>query len=1116
MESYNAILGKLSVFITKYYKTRMIKGAFLFVSMGLLFLLLLVSLEYFFWLGSGARLALFLLATAGTLFLLIRYLGIPLLYLFRLKQGLSLKEAARIIGNHFPEVGDRLVNLLDLSADEKKSELLLASVEQRSRALSPIPFQQAIDLKKSYSYARYAAIPMLLIAILWISGKIGEYLYSLDRVVHYDLAYEKPAPFRFLILNPSLKTIARKDFTLRVGTEGEIRPENARIVVEGVEKLMHEEDGHYVYTFTAPEGSQEFYFVANEVKSRTYTLETLNPPVIEQFQTVLNFPDYTGRKTDTLKGTGNAVIPEGTRVKWHVKAGNTEEVNQITEDTTRSFSKQGDRFVLEMFLESDLIYEISTSNRELNDYERLGYTMRVVRDEPPSISVDEIRDSITGDLGYEGRARDDYQVARLELVYYEKGVDKENSILELDRPKEKDYMFAYVFPTGLDLRKGTVYDYYFLVTDNDTRHRGKTAKSRIFSMEILDEAQMQEQRLDEQKRTLKEWDKGLEELQLQEERLKDLEQNQKEKNVLDYNDQKALKDFLQSQRQQEALMEKFSKKIKETIGNNKEETLDRLLKERLERQELEAKRNEKLLEELQKVADKIDKEELSRKLEEVGKRQQNNKRNLSQLLELTKQYYVTEKASKLARDLDKLGDRQEKLAENAGTSKERLNEQEQIKSEFDKIDEGLEDLEKANKELEKPLPIDTGAELKEKVKEDIEKAKEDLKEQGEQEDSGDNNTEAKSTKQRQKSAADKMKKMSEALQQSAMSGGAESMAEDAEMLRQILENLIIFSLKQEDLLDQLTEEGEGNAFAVSVVREEQRLRELFEHVDDSLFALSLRQAEISEFVNEQITEVYYNIDRSLENLSDGQSYRAGAHQQSVLTAANNLADFLADVLGNMQQSLAQGQGTGSPRDGFQLPDIIRGQQEIEGSMQKLGQEKEGEKGKEGQEGKGQENNGQGEDRMGKEKGNAGDGPSQEDDMGELYEIYKQQQLIRAKLEEQLQNMINQEERGLAQRLARQMEEFENDLLENGITRRTMEKVNRIKQQLMRLENAAMEQGKKDERESEKAQERFERPLILRREELLKDRGIMELLQRQALPLQEFYGEALKRYFREDD
>ncbi|WP_373017278.1 DUF4175 family protein [Muriicola sp.] len=1114
MESYNGILDKLSGFITKYYRTRMIKGAFLFLTLGLLFWLLLLSLEYILWMGTTGRLVLFLMAIGGTLFLLVNYLGIPLMYLLRVRKGLSLKEAARIIGNHFPEVGDRLVNLLDLAADPEKSELLLASIDQRSQALSPIPFQKAVDIRKSLTYARYAFIPLLVLAGIWIAGKAGEYKESLDRVVHYDMAYEKPAPFRFLVLNSSLKTISKQDFTLRVATEGDIKPEYTQIIIEGIERMMQEEDGQFVYTFTAPEGHQEFYFTANKVRSRSYTLKTMAPPVIEEFITVLKYPGHTGKHSDTLLGTGNAVIPEGTIVKWIITAANTEQVNQIANDSVYGFNRSGEQFELKRTLNTDITYEITTSNTDLRDFERLQYKLGVIRDSRPSILVRELRDSMSNAISYEGRARDDYGLVRLDLVYFEEGMEDSAKTILLDRPGEREYLFVYDFPTGLDLQSGKNYNYYFQVTDNDVRTGGKVSKSDVFSTVIPDADQREEQRLKDQKNALEAWDKNLEEFRKREEELKEIEQNQKEKNALDYNDQKAIKDFLKAQQQQEVLMEKFSRKIQETMNENRdEESVDELLKERLQRQELEAKKNEKLLEELQKLTDKMDREELAKRLEEIGKRQQNSKRNLSQLLELTKQYYVTEKARKLSEDLQKLSEREQRLADSDKGAKEVSKEQKNIEENFDKLSKELKELQKANRELRKPLPINTSEELQQEINRDLQNAREQLGNSEQQDDPDNNENGAKeSAKKHQRSAANKMKRMSDALQQSAMSGSAESMAEDAEMLRQILENLIVFSLKQEDVLDKLTREGGGRNFAVSVVREEKQLKGLFEHVDDSLFALSLRQVEISEFVNEQITEVYYNIDSALENLSEGQAYRAGAHQQAVLTAANNLADFLADVLNNMQQSLAQGKGSGKPRDGFQLPDIIKGQEEIQGSMQELGKEQKGDK---GETGKG-DSEGQIGESSGNRDGEKGEGQGDEGDLEALYEIYKQQQVIRAKLEEQLRDMIRNEDRELAKLLARQMEEFERDLIENGITQRTMDKVNRIKQQLLRLENAAMEQDKEEDRKSEKALNRYDRPVIRKREALLQDKGMIELLQRQALPLQEFYGEALKRYFREDD
>ena len=123
------------------------------------------------------------------------------------------------------------------------------------------------------------------------------------------------------------------------------------------------------------------------------------------------------------------------------------------------------------------------------------------------------------------------------------------------------------------------------------------------------------------------------------------------------------------------------------------------------------------------------------------------------------------------------------------------------------------------------------------------------------------------------------------------------------------------------------------------------------------------------------------------------------------------------------------------------------------------------------------------ERKGKGKGNeegqekGGEGGLSEAEYEEYYLIYKEQQRIPQELEFQLENMINDADRGLGERIAREMEMFENELLQNGITQRTADRLNRIQQQLMRLENAALKQGLEDKEESVTEKKEFTSPVF---------------------------------------
>lgn len=1164
MRIYDNILDKLNEFIRKHYTQKLIKGTLLFLAFGLLFFLAVMGIEYALWLNSSARLLLFLFFMGTELFLLFRYILTPLFYLFKVKKGITSKDAAILIGKHFPKVGDKLYNLLDLADNPEKPELLVASIEQRSKQLNPIPFSNAITYKDAMRYSKYTIIPIVLIGLLWVSGNWNSFFKSYERVVNYDLAYEPPAPFRFELLSNELRVMESEPFTFQVITKGTVKPENVYLLLDDKQILLQENSGTYQYTLSPPVNTSTFSFTANDVNSKTFELVALKAPAIVDFNINLEYPAYLNKPSETLKSTGNALMPEGTTVHWEITGADTENIRLITSDTTLNFAKKANAFELSKRVYEDLEYRLTTSNNNAADYEKLDYAFKVIKDEYPTVKVVQVMDSLNPNVSYySGEAADDYGVAKVDLVYYHTENEDSKSRISITEGETNFTQFYYTFPSGLALDASKDYAFYFLITDNDGIRKGKSTKSQVFRQVLFNNNQLKNKELDSQQDLIDNLDKTLEKAKEQKDALQELNTQQKEKNSLNFNDKNQVKDFLKKQERQEELMQKFSRELKENLNkSDQNDKLNQLLQERLERQELEARKNNKLLEELNKIADKINKEELTQKLEEIAKKQKNSQRSLEQLVELTKRYYVTEKAAQLAKDLEKLAERQDALSEEEIKANMSDKEQEKLNDEFEKLANELEELQKDNQELKKPIDLNLSEEKKEGVKENQEKALEEIKKhQGNDESSDSQKMEqnASEAKKNQKSAAQKMKEMSEALSESsAGAGGGSSVAEDAEMLRQILDNLIVFSFNQENLFDKLAVQDPDDVSQYgATVRDQKELRGLFEHVDDSLFSLSLRQAELSEFVNEQITEVYYNIDKSLESMAEGQMYQGVSYQKYVLSASNSLADFLAKILENMNESMQPGQGEGDGEQGFQLPDIIKGQQSLSEKLGEDGQEgkqgeqgkqgqsgqkgKQGEQGKEGEngkEGEGGENgqkggkgkNGQNGDGKGGESGQNGEGEGggdgknggstgqrmSEAELQEIYEIYQEQQRIRQELEKQLENMLNTGDRKLGEKLVRQMEDFENDLLENGITQRTISKANTIQYELLKLENAVLKQGKKQERESGTNQKNFSNPITTKPSLLENYRNEVEILNKQALPLRQNFQNKVKAYFKSND
>src|SRR5690606_18670355 len=127
--------------------------------------LLLIVGEYFFYLPAAVKITLLSLLLAGSLYALVRFILSPLLKMQKLGKTISHQEAAVIIGRHFPEVSDKLLNILQLRAHTAPNEsrsLAMAGIEKKTRALSPVPFVQAIPLRKNVLKLLRIVLPIVL------------------------------------------------------------------------------------------------------------------------------------------------------------------------------------------------------------------------------------------------------------------------------------------------------------------------------------------------------------------------------------------------------------------------------------------------------------------------------------------------------------------------------------------------------------------------------------------------------------------------------------------------------------------------------------------------------------------------------------------------------------------------------------------------------------------------------------------------------------------------------------------------------------------------------------------------------------------------------------------
>ena len=1115
MEQSKSIFLKLEAFIKKYYTNELIRGSLFFIGLGLIYFLFTLFIEYFLWLKPIGRTVLFVFFVVVEAFLLIRFVAFPIFKLFKLQKGINFEEASAIIGTHFTEVSDKLTNFLQLSdtVNQEKSELLAASIEQKAKLLSPIPFSNAINFNVNKRYLPLAILPILFFLFFYVSGNSYVISQSFERVVNFKKQFLPPAPFKFVLLNKYLETEQNKDFVVKVKSEGKIIPETVMINI-GSESYFMESNGRgeFQYKIEKPNSNVSFFMEANAISSLDYELNVIAVPAITNLEMTLNYPSYLNKKAEIIKGTGNAVIPEGTTVTWKMSTVATQSVIWTNSKSSTSFLKQENLFRLSKNISQNTEYNIITSNTKVKDYERLSYQISVIKDQFPIINVNNAPDSLKVAKNYVlGQVSDDYGLSKLQIVYYEKDKPQSQKIAAIAVKKDIYDQFVFAFPSNLPVEQGIAYEYYFEVFDNDAIHNFKSSKSAVFYNRIATDQEKEEQILQEQNNNINSLEKSLKNQDKQISEIEKLQKNGKEKESLEFKDQQKVNDFIKRQKQQDEIMKEYSKKMEENLDKFKTEKKDEFkeeLQKRLTNADKELEKNKKLLDELKELNDKLKNEELFDKLEKFKQITKNQTKTLEQLVELTKKYYVEKKAEQIADQLDKLADKQDKLSENE--KENQVDKQEAINKEFDKIQEDLKELQKENKELKSPIDLPKEAEKENSINEDLKKATDELKKQNQSK-----------AKPKQKSASKKMKEMSGDMMEGMAGSEMDQLEEDVKMLRQILDNLLAYSFSQEDLMKQFKGLKRGSPSFNKDLKIQQNLKQQFKHIDDSLFAMSLRNPKIAENVTQEIGNVHYNIDKALDNFVDSQISKGLSRQQYAISASNKLADFLSATLSNMQSEMKMsgsgkggkpkpGKGQGS---GMQLPDIIKKQEGL-GEKMKEGMKKGNKPGEGTKPGQGEKGKSKGDGKSG--NGDTPNGESGEDgegNAGEIMKIYQEQKQLR----EALENALNKEGMGgNGQNAMEQMKQIEKQLLNKGFNNETLQKILNLQYELLKLEKAAQQQGEEKKRQSQTNQKQFNsqsKPLPANLQDYLNS---IEILNRQTLPLRSNFNQKVQEYFKNND
>jgi hypothetical protein len=1112
VNNYNILIQKLDAFIRKYYKNQLLRGTIYSVAGLLTAFVIAVLMEYYGEFNTTLRLIIALSYVTLGGFILLKYIFTPLSKLYKLSDTINYEQAASIIGTHFADVKDKLLNALQLHniANHSDSELLQASIDQKIQELKPIPFSNAISFKDNRKYIKYA-VPSILffLGIVFINSHI--ITDSARRLSSPTKFFEKAAPFTFDLENKKLEALQHEDIDINMKVSGTELPAEVYAIIDGHKYKMEKIDAlHFTYPIRNIQQNTPLQFFASGFSSNIYEIVVLPKPTLLNFSAHIEYPDYLTKKEETIENTGDLVIPAGSTVTWTFGTSNVDEVLlNFNGSATDAVKKNSQTFTFSRrFLKSEQ-YSITTNNSRVAGKDSIPFHINVIADEYPSISVTEMKDSLSNKLYYyAGDIDDDHGFSRLTFNYrFLKSADsahiKDKLItipININRSTLPQKFFHQFDMNLLDIMPEEEIEYYFEIWDNDGVNGAKATRSKVLVYNAPGSAQVRAEANKQDKDVTKKMDETYKEVKDLQKQIDELQKKLIDKKNLTWQDKKQIQDLIDKQK---ALQQKLEDVTKKNEQNNFQQNENNKPNEQLLEKQKELQRlmdevmtpeMKKLFEQLQKLLEQGNKEQIQEELDKMKMTDKEVEKELDRNMEMFKTMKVEAKMQKAIDDLDKLQKEQDKLAEDAlkkdADAKDLKEKQDELNKKMEDIEKQLDEVKKENKELENPKDLQDTKQDEQEIKDEQKQGSDNL----------GKNKKDKASKN-QKSAAKKMQEMKDKIEKGMQEAEMKELEEDINTLRGILENLIQLSYDQEALMKELGTINGYNPQFIAAAQRQKDLKDDAKIIEDSLLALSKRQIKIEAYINREIGDINSNMHSAIKAMGDRRIYDARNKQQYIMTSLNDLAVMLSQALKQMQdeqQSEKSGKGSCN-KPGGKGSKAGKSKKPSAASVRKMQEELN--------------------KKMGDMQQRMKDGQMQQGQMSEEFAKMAAQQAALRRYLQQIREQLQKEEGGTGnelgdlKKLQEMMEQTEKELVYKQLETQTLHRQQEILTRLLESEKAEREREQDNKRESHAGQETPNRIPPSMEEYIKQKNKEAEYLKTVSPSFNPYYKQKVKDYFK---
>lgn len=1088
---YDEMLLRLSDTRSRLYKERLLRGGFILAIATVALLTFSSIIEALFNSGMGFRTLYFAVAALSVIFFSAWFVVAPVLRWKRILPGISEKEIAERVGEKFPEIRDRLRNILEIFEEQNLTHI----DEQRfhpiySRNLVDASFGDLKIAASNFNFSDIVSFAALWRArkyFLFVSGAAFlmfiipqfELQFAAYRLVHFRTDFRTPDAFAFIVQPGNAEIVKGESVPISVtllpnaGTVNHIRaalPKTISLTVrqrgisssEQVE-VRPDSMGQFRTSIPSLKQSVEYFVEAEGILSPTYAITVIDRPVIRSLKVRLTPPAYSRLQRQLLdENFGDVLALPGTLVKWQISSSKDLRRAQIVFNDGKEIPlirhesrSQGDTYSAELSLHTRATYHVEVEDMDgFANLNPIEYKIEIMIDETPTVAIvyPGKNIDITNEMQLPLRMKihDDYGFTSVKIAYrlvhsrYEMPAETFTFTViptsqETRNSPDSDVDFLWDI-SPLRLVPEDVVEYHAEVFDNDNVSGPKKGVSESYLLRL---PSLEEVFADADKNhddAIENLDKSMEEAENLKKNLDEVSQEMKKNRPLDWQQQKKVEETLKRYEELTKRIDDVSESVdamtQEMQKNNilSSETVQKYIELQRLLQQINSPEFQEAMKKMQQAMQNVSPDQLRQAMQQVQFSEEAFRQSIERTMELLKRIQVEQKMDELVKRSTELQQEQEKLQnETSDANLPDAKNPEELAQKQDDINKQLTELQKQIEELRKKM-AEFPKDMPMKELDKAERAAHDsTMEQSMQQSSQQLRlSQRQQAAQSQKIASKGMQQLSQRLSEMEQQLLNNEMAETMNALRKAMKDLLEISQHEEDLKNQSQSLDPNSQQFRENAQQQLNLQSELANVTNNLVELSQKSFAVTPEMGKAVGKAMGNMTQAMSGLEQRNGQQASGQQGEAMASLNNAASLVQSSMDAMQEG-GQGGGAGSLLQ--QLRRMAGQQQSINIQTERLLQ---------------------------------GNGLSQQQ-LQEMGRLAKQQEAVQKSLEELNKEAQGGQDRnrilGDLQKIADEMKEVVENLQQNNINPNTIQQQQRILSRLLDAQTSMRERDFEQRRKS---------------------------------------------------